>query len=777
MKKTEGSFMRKKHLYGFIVVLLIFLILSYYILYPSIKRNIDKKRLKKANVILITIDTLRASYVSAYGIGKANTPNMDKLAEEGALFEHCISQTPLTLPSHTTILSGTYPMYHNVRDNGGFIVPEKLTLISEILKRKGFKTAAFIAAYVLHSKWGLNQGFDLYQDNFDMTKYKVISLGKIQKRADEVFAEAKNWISQNRKNKFFTWIHLYDPHTPYSPPSPYKERFIDKPYRGEVEYTDYQLGLFIDFLKQENLFDNTLIIITADHGESLGQYHEKTHGFFIYQPTVWVPLIIKAPIVFPRKRIKVLVESVDIVPTILESLEIDKNKNIQGKSLLPLLFGEGDKRRYNIAYTETYYPRFHYGWSELKAIYYGTYKYILSPKEELYELDGKNSEGKNILLYKSKIRKRMKRRLLKFVKEKSKNSLSVIENRSLSREEIKKLAALGYISTVVDTKNKKKLADPKDKIHVYNNLLKIKKLMGEGKNDEAIILIKEIISKEPVITDAYMILGNLYYRKKNYKAAMNSFYNVLKRKPDYNFAMINIVNCLIGLRDLKTAVITVKKFLKQFPEDYALYSVLGKIYLMQTDYDKALENFLKVLEINSQNGETMNKIGEIYIIKGKFDKAEKYLKEARKIIPTLKGVYYNLAQIEEKRKALEKAIEYYKIEIKNNPNNYKACYNLAEDLREIGEFDKAIKYYERSMEINPEFNIPYFMIAKYLFNKKEKIKKAIALCEKGVKIKPYNKYTVFGYYLLSDIYSFINDKKKSDEYYEKGNKIFKKIKE
>ncbi len=767
--------MKKRGLKTAIILLLIFIILIYFVFYPLIKRKIDKKRLEKLNIILITIDTLRASYVSAYGLGKANTPNLDKLAKDGVLFEHCISQTPLTLPSHTTILSGTYPMYHNVRDNGGFIVPEKLTLISEILKKRGFKTGAFIAAYVLHSKWGLNQGFDIYRDNFDMSKYKMISLGKIQKRADEVLMEAENWISKNKKNKFFTWIHLYDPHTPYSPPSPFRERFMDKPYRGEVEYTDYQLGKFFDFLKNEKLFDNTLIIITADHGESLGQYHEKTHGFFIYQPTVWVPLIMRAPINFPAKRVNVLVESVDIVPTILETLGIDKNRDIQGKSLLPLMLGKGDKREFDIAYTETYYPRFHYGWSELKAIYSRGYKYIYSPKEELYDLKNTNSEERNILLHKSKLRKRMKKILQKFIKEKSKKSLSVIENRNLNKEEIKKLAALGYISTMVNTKDKKILADPKDKIHIYNNLLKIKKLMGERKNDEAIILIKEIISKEPEITDAYMVLGNLYYRKKDYKAAMDSFYNVLKRKPDYNFAMINIVNCLLGMGDLKKAKKEVNRFLKQFPEDYALYSALGKIYLMQNDYDKSLENFLKVLEINPRNGEIMNKIGEIYIVKGKLEKAENYLRKAVTIAPKLKGVYYNLAQVEEKRECIEKAIEYYQKEIENNPENFKAHYNLAENLREIGEYDKAVNHYEKSMEIKPEFNIPYFMVAKYLFNQKQELERAIALCLKGVKIKPYNKYTVFGYYLLSDIYSFLNDNSNSDKYYRKGKEILSSI--
>ncbi len=762
-----------------ILVLIIVIIISfvYYILYPPLRIHFNRSKLKKLNIILITIDTLRASHVSAYGLGKAYTPNMDKLASEGVLFKRCISQTPLTLPSHTTILSGTYPLYHKVRDNGGFIVPKKLKLVSERLKEKGFKTGAFIAAYVLHSKWGLNQGFDIYQDSFDMTKYKVISLGKIQKRADQVLKEAESWIIKNQNKQFFAWIHLYDPHTPYDPPSPFKEKCMGHPYRGEVEYTDYELGLFFNFLKRRGLYGKTLIILTADHGESLGQHHEKTHGFFIYQPTVWVPLIIRAPFSFSKKKINSLVELVDITPTILDVVGIKKDKLLQGRSLLNLMFAKKDGKKFNIAYTETYYPRFHYGWSELKAIYYNNYKYVLAPKDELYKIDEDGREKRNLSLYKKRLKKKLKKILENFIKEKSLNSLSVIHKKNLSKEEIKKLSALGYISTFVNTENKKILADPKDKVSIYNKLLKVKRLMAKKEYEQAIELVKEIIKNDKEIVDAYMVLGNLYYREKEFNKAMDSFYNVLKRKPDYNFAMINIVNCLIASMRFDEAEREIKKFLKKFPKDYTLYSELAKIYLLGNDYDKALKNFLKSLKFNPTNAEAMNKIGEIYIIKNQFDKADNFLKKAVKIAPTMKEVYYNMAQIKEKQKEYEEAINYYKKELENNPENFKATYNMAEDLRESGNTKEAIKYYEKTISINPKFNIPYFMIAKYLLNKKENLERAIALCKKGVQIKPFNKYTVLGYYILSDIYSLKGDKNMSDMYYIKGKRMMMKIKE
>ncbi len=766
----------KKRTKIIVISILILFILFYFFFYGSIDYKFKREKLKKLNVILITIDTLRASHVGIYGRGKAKTPNLDKLAEEGAYFKKCITQTPLTLPSHTTILSGTYPLYHKVRDNGGFIVPQKLTLISEILKKKGFKTAAFIAAYVLHSKWGLNQGFDFYEDSFDMSKYKSVSLSKIQKRAGEVLKEAEEWIRKNRSKHFFAWIHLYDPHTPYDPPSPYKEMYPGQPYRGEVEYTDYQLGLFFNFLKREALYNKTLIIIVADHGESLGQHKEKTHGFFLYEPTVWVPFIIRAPFKFRKKVITQNVELVDVTPTILDALGfLKEQKGIQGKSLLPLLF-ERKSKISDIAYTETFYPKFHYGWSELKAIYYENFKYILAPKDELYDLSQDERERKNLSLYKKRLRKKLRKMLERFIEEKSKNSLNILENKNLGREEIKKLAALGYISTFVDTSNKKTLPDPKDKIGVYNALLKTKRLMREKKYEQAINTVEKIIKSDPEIVDAYMLLGNLYYRKRDFKKAMESFYEVLKRKPDYNFATINIINCLLGLEEFDRAEEKIKEFLKRFPNDYALYMELGKIRLLKGDYDSALSNFKKVLKLDRKNAEAMNKIGEILIVKKKYDKAKKILKEALKIAPTAKEICYNLAQIAEKEGNIEEAIKFYKMEIKNNSDNFKAFYNLAEDLRERGDFDKAIEYYSKTIEVKPDFNIPYFMIAKYLFDRREELDRAITLCKKGVEIKPYNKYTVFGYYLLSDIYSLLGDSINSEKYYKIGRKILASLK-
>ena len=294
------------------------------------------------NVILITVDTLRADKVGCYGATRAATPTMDAFAANGIRYERAISQTPLTLPSHTTIMTGTLPIFHGVRDNGGFVVPSELVTMAESFKAKGYDTAAFVAAYVLDSKWGLNQGFDTYFDKFDLSRFEKISLGEVQRPANEVIDEALGWIDKNKAGKFFAWIHLYDPHTPYTPPEPFNSQYPQNPYLGEIAYTDTQLARLWDYLGSNGLRDNLFLVFASDHGESLGEHDETTHGFFVYQAALHVPLIIVTP--FPGLKGMTSAETVglvDVMPTVCEMAGLPVPAEVQGKSLVPSFFAPG----------------------------------------------------------------------------------------------------------------------------------------------------------------------------------------------------------------------------------------------------------------------------------------------------------------------------------------------------------------------------------------------------------------------------------------------------
>ncbi len=262
----------KKFIYLTFPILLVLMALVYFLFIRKSPLSRVKAATEDFNYIIITVDTLRADRIGCYGFSEIKTPTMDTFATRGVKFDKCISQAPLTLPSHTSILTGTYPTFHGVRDNGGFLVPEEMATLAELMRQNGFQTSAFVAAYVLDSKWGLDQGFDHYFDNFDLSKYETVSLGRVQRRGDEVLDEVIPWMEEHKHEKFFSWIHLYDPHTPYEPPSPYAEIYPNQPYIGEIAYTDSLLARLWDYLDKNDLINNTILVFTSDHGESLGEF-------------------------------------------------------------------------------------------------------------------------------------------------------------------------------------------------------------------------------------------------------------------------------------------------------------------------------------------------------------------------------------------------------------------------------------------------------------------------------------------------------------------------
>ena len=242
------------------------------------------------NLVIITLDTTRADRIGAYGARDVETPALDGLAREGVLFEQAVAVAPLTLPVHSSIFTGRFPPEHGVRDNGGFFLDDKQITLAEVLKARGYRTGGFVAAYVLDSKWGISQGFDTYFDDFDLGEAKGLSIGAIQRPANEVVDKALPWIQEAKDTPFFAWIHFYDPHTPYRPPEPYATRYKGHPYNGEMAFVDSQVGRVVAQLKSMGLYDRTVVVVMGDHGESLGDHGEGQHGFFIYNSVTHVPV-------------------------------------------------------------------------------------------------------------------------------------------------------------------------------------------------------------------------------------------------------------------------------------------------------------------------------------------------------------------------------------------------------------------------------------------------------------------------------------------------------
>ncbi len=756
------------------VVLTIFLIALFVLIFVR-PRQQSFSRLRGGrdfNFILITIDTLRADRIGCYGFRQVETPAINSFASRGVKFERCIATTPLTLPSHTSILTGTLPLFHGVRDNGGFIVPPELTTIAEIFKEQGYATAAFVGAYVLDSKWGLDQGFEYYFDRFDLSKFEKISLGTVQRPANEVMDQALKWLERNKQKKFFAWIHLYDPHTPYEPPSPFDAKYHNHPYLGEIAFTDTQLDRLWKYLEETGLTDNLFLIFASDHGESLGEHEEAAHGFFVYEEAIHVPLIFVTPFErFQGLSVSQVVSLVDVMPTMLDMAGFIIPAEVQGKSLIPRFFRPNhDDGAY--AYAETFYPRFHYGWSELQSFENRRFKLIISPDSELYDLVEDPEEMKNLAPVMSKELAHLEDEARRFIARFSQNAYK-LDFRKIDEETRERLAALGYVGSFTDSAKLegKKLANPKDKIGVFNELSRAREIGMSGKAEEAVRAIKAIIAEDPDISDAYFALGNIYFKERNFEAAIDAFEQALERKPDDSFCVINIANSYQMMGKFAEAERFVIDYLKKGFSDSQLYYLLGTLSLNQKKYDEAIRYYSECLSLNADSAASHNALAAIYIIKDELSRAQEHIDAAMALNPDLTSLNYNLAELMEKRGETAKAIRAYLRELEVSPRHFKASFNLARLYRQIGEIDNEQKYLEQTIEAAPEFPLSYFYLARIYLNRGERYEEAVRLAKKGIELKPEPRELPLGYFLLADLYNRLGEPALSAEFARKGREL------
>jgi arylsulfatase A-like enzyme len=325
------------------------------------------------NLLVVTLDTTRADHLGAYGFQSISTPNIDWLARDGVLFLQTSAAAPLTMPAHASLYTGRFPFGHGVRDNGDSALDPGETTLAEVLQEQGYGTAAFVSSVVLASSRGLNQGFDVYKDDFAAVP------GGLRRQANEVTDDALRWLARAGSSRFFAWLHFYDAHAPYQPRSPYLESYPARPYDAQISFMDEQLGRVLDFLRQADLLDRTIVVVIADHGEGLGDHREAGHGIFIYDSVIRVPLIIRTAFAGLRARIvDAVTRSVDVMPTLLDLLDLPAPDGIDGRSLVPLMTGQASTLNLD-AYSESMYPRLRLGWSDLRALRIGSVKVIAAP--------------------------------------------------------------------------------------------------------------------------------------------------------------------------------------------------------------------------------------------------------------------------------------------------------------------------------------------------------------------------------------------------------------
>jgi len=495
---------------------------------------------KAPNVVLVTIDTVRADRVGCYGYKQARTPTLDALAREGVLFQTAVTSVPLTLPSHCSILTGTYPTLHGVRDNLGYTLGDDPPTLATILKGRGYTTAAFVGAEVLDARRGLNRGFDVYSSPFKRKMGRdnplLFNLQDLQRRAEEVVADALGWMSAQplgRDKPFFVWIHLYDPHTPYDPPPRFRALLHD-PYDGEIAYADYAIGKFFGYLKEHALYDPTLIVAASDHGESFGEHSEYHHGFFIYDTTLLVPLIVKAPLgsgMTPR-RVQAPVRTIDIAPTVLQFLGVAPPSSMQGSGLLSLMRGKTTTASTGAAYCETYFPS-EFGWSALRALRSGRYKYIDAPKPELYDLVADPQETRNLYQTKRATALELKSQFESMV---ARVTPKVLPQRApASPADVETLASLGYVGTsspLAAGRPGQPLPDPKDELGTYKVLFSATQMAAQRQCARAIPLLTRLTQEQPGLFLGQLTLAKCELATGKYAAAESALDAAARLRPD-----------------------------------------------------------------------------------------------------------------------------------------------------------------------------------------------------------------------------------------------------
>jgi arylsulfatase A-like enzyme/Tfp pilus assembly protein PilF len=698
------------------------------------------------NVLILTLDTLRADRLGCYGSPDGATPNLDALARDGVVFESATATVPLTLPSHTTIFTGLNPPRHGVRDNGGFFVAEEETTLAERLRAAGWTTGAFVAAWVLDSKWGLAQGFDHYSDRFDLSKHKTLSLGTVQKRGDEVVGDALRWLEGVKDKRFFGWIHLYDPHTPYTPPEPHASRYPGRAYLGEVAYTDEQVGRVLGWLRERGLDRRTLVVVVADHGESLGQHGEQTHAYFVYDSSMHVPLIVRTPW-GDRGRVRGQVSTADLMPTVLDLLGLPAEEGVDGRSMALSVTRPEAEVSHN-AYLETYFPRYHFGWQHLRAARDGRYKYIDAPEPELYDVVADPGETKNIY----KAYGARAEGLRQWLQELGSKDAAAPERRELDPEALQRLAALGYVGNAVEADPTAVLPDPKSKVHLYSLMAEAKSDAQSDRLDEAIAKMSRVIAEDPGIVDAHLTLGNWLSKARRVEEAIAAFKEVLARDSDNQLALVNLAHIYRQQGKVAAALEGYRGALALDPKSPQTWYQLATLYLDTGKIAEAEKTFREALVHNPKMGAAYNSLGAIAYARGDAAEAERLVRRALELEPDVRTGRFNLARLLEAKGDVAAAESLYREEVGTYPDNGKARFNLAQLHRERGDRRLYLEELETAVRDAPDFGPPYFFLARERLGE-GRLDRAVALAQQGLQVASGSPVAPLGHYVLADAYN------------------------
>ncbi|HUO85267.1 MAG TPA: sulfatase-like hydrolase/transferase [Thermoanaerobaculia bacterium] len=568
-------------------------------------------------VIIISLDTVRSDRLPVYGYEQGSTPHLDAFRKDAILYERAYAHYPLTLPSHASLLTGRLPAETGIRDNVGFRLDGSVATVGERLRDSGYATGAAISAFVLRKEAGLDRGFDFYDDEVEAIGPSSV-IGRVQRAGEETARVAQTWISGQQNRPFLFMLHLYEPHTPYEPPEPFRSRTAN-PYDGEIAHVDQIVGDFLAFLRSRGLYDRSLIIVLSDHGEGLNDHGEEEHGIFLYREAIQVPLLIKLPENrFGGRSVADPVQLIDIVPTVLQQTATPASDlQLPGTSLVDFL--DGKKRDPRKIYSETYYPKFHFGWSDLHSLIDDQFHFIRAPRPELYRVDSDPSETKNLLEQERRVYFAMSSAIDPLVREAQAPS-------AVDPEEAAKLAALGYLGSTVSTEPGQKLPDPKDTIDVFRQIRTAFTLYRDERFQDALVLIDSLLKENARMLDLWDLRSKALARLGRSAEAIEAAQEGLRLAPHATHLAVSIANLSLETGDLDSAQAHAELAIKSEPGP--AHEVLARVWISRGDLARAEQEARRALETSGDTVPALITLARVERDRGRLTEALAWLERA-----------------------------------------------------------------------------------------------------------------------------------------------------
>ena len=651
----------------------------------------------RLNVLLVTLDTTRADRLGCYGHRGARTPRLDRLAAEGVRFESAMAAAPITLPSHASILTALYPFEHGVRNNGNFYLAERFPTLATVLHKGGYRTAAFVSSFILDRRFGLGLGFDTYDDRMEEAPAPGSGL-EAERRGDRTALALLRWLDgyagQGSSAPFFVWLHLYDPHEPYQPPPPFRDLFARDPYDGEIAFADQAVGTVLDKLAQLGLLDRTLVAVTADHGESLGDHGEETHSMFLYESAIRVPLILWRPGLLPAGRVVAPpVRAMDVSPTILDMLGAPPLAARHARSLRAVIEGRSGEPPL-AAYAETYVPKLAMGGAALRALRDERFKLIDAPRPELYDLARDPGETRNLYDDEPRTAQALRAELTRLTAGGS----GAMNVRPVDKETVEKLEALGYLGAGGDpasAEGSDQGRDPKDLIATFNRLRRAAEAVRTRRFAQAMPILEAIIAEEPRNAFAHMLLGSTHLGTRRYARAIQELRAYVALAPTsaqahqwMAIAHANLGDRTSALREAGAALAIDPHLSDARVLRAGILSALGR-------RAEAVQELRAAVATDPEKPPLRMSLAEVLSDAGLPAESEAEYRAILRQEPAFAPALAGLGAVLLRRGALQEASDAFRRALEVDPRQDEARFNLAQVLERQGRPQEARAEYER----------------------------------------------------------------------------------